>query len=274
MGHIPLELPRIRSVMTALPTLSIITPTLNQAQFIAATVDSVLGQGYPGLEYIVLDGGSTDATADIMAGYAGRLTFISERDRGQVDAINKGLRRCTGDVIAYLNSDDVYLPGALQRVGEYFARHPAARAVTGKCRRMDEHGGTVDRFVTTYKNAWLRFTGRGTLLIQNYISQPSTFWRRDVFEQIGGFNDSYRYAFDYEYWLRIFQVTRIHYLDAWLSAFRVHGASITGATANAHLVEETAIAREYASPAGYVVHAALTRLSGWIFRVGYGRGKN
>ena len=210
--------------MPDLPKLSIITPTLNQAQFIAATVESVLGQGYPKLEYIVLDGGSTDGTAEIMARYAGRLTFISEPDKGQVDAINKGLRLCTGEVVAYLNSDDVYEPGALLRVGEYFARHPQAQALTGKCRRIDEHGGTVDRFVTTYKNAWLLLTGFQTLLIQNYISQPSTFWRRSLMDEVGLFNDAYHFAFDYEYWLRIFKVSRIHFVNAWLSAFRVHGA--------------------------------------------------
>lgn len=259
--------------MPDLPKISIITPTLNQAPFITATVESVLGQEYPALEYIVLDGGSSDGTAEIMRSYAGRLTFISEPDRGQVDAINKGLRRVSGDVVAYLNSDDVYLPGALRRVGEFFAAHPEAKAVTGMCRRIDEVGGTVDRFVTAYKNAWLLTASRLTLMIQNYISQPSTFWRRGLMDEIGLFNDAYRYAFDYEYWLRIARAARINYLHAWLSAFRVHGGSLTGATADAHLVEETAIARQYASPAEYALHAALTRLSGWIFRVGYGRGK-
>jgi glycosyltransferase involved in cell wall biosynthesis len=258
--------------MAVLPKLSIITPTLNQAQFIAATVESVLTQQYPDLEYIVLDGGSTDGTADIMAGYAGRLTFVSEPDRGQVDAINKGLRRCSGEVVAYLNSDDVYLPGALRRVGAFFADHPQARALTGKCRRINEAGKTVDRFVTAYKNAWLLTTSRRTLLIQNYISQPSTFWRRDVLEEVGGFNDAYHYAFDYEYWLRITAVTRMVYVNAWLSAFRVHGGSITGATADRHLVEETVIARQWATRGEFALLAALTRLSGWIFWVGYGRG--
>lgn len=259
--------------MPDLPKLSILTPSFNQAQFIAATVESVLGQNYADLEYFVLDGGSTDGTAEIMAHYAGRLTFISEPDNGQVDALNKGLRMCTGEVVGFLNSDDIYLPGALQKVGEYFAQQPTARALTGKCRRIDEYGRETNRFITTYKNVWLRFISFQTLLIQQYISQPSTFWRRELIAEVGAFNPAYRYAFDYEYWLRMFKKTRIHYLNAYLAAFRVHGASITGGTATKHLAEETQIASQYASPAVYRIHAALTRLSGWMFRVLYRRSE-
>ena len=259
--------------MSDLPKLSVITPTLNQAQFIAATVESVLGQGYPNLEYWVLDGGSTDGTAELMQRFAGQLIFISEPDKGQVDAINKGLRLCSGEVVAYLNSDDVYEPGTLLRVGEYFRQHPAARALTGKCRRIDAHGREINGFITTYKNFWLKLNGFRALQIQQYISQPATFWKRDLLGEVGFFNPAYRYAFDYEYWLRIFKQTRIDYLDEYLAAFRVYGESITGGTAYKHLAEEAEIARQFASPAAYRVHTALNQLSAWIFRVVYRRGE-
>lgn len=257
--------------MSDLPKLSIITPTLNQARFIGATIESVLGQDYPNLEYLVLDGGSSDGTLELMGRYTGQLTFISEPDKGQVDAINKGLRKCRGDVVAYLNSDDVYEPGALLRVGEYFRQHPEVRALTGKCRRIDADGRVINGFITLYKNVWLRLNGFRALQIQQYISQPATFWRRELLNEVGYFNPAYRYAFDYEYWLRIFKKTRIHYLDAYLAAFRVYGESITGGTAYKHLAEETEIARQFASPAAYWIHTALNRLSAWIFRVVYGR---
>jgi glycosyltransferase involved in cell wall biosynthesis len=116
-----------------LPKISIITPSYNQVNFIQHTIDSVLGQEYPNLEYIIIDGGSTDGTVEIIKGYLGRLQWISERDNAQSDAINKGLRISTGEVVAFLNSDDIYEPGALEKVGQFFAKHREAKWVTGKC---------------------------------------------------------------------------------------------------------------------------------------------
>jgi len=244
------------------------------ADYLEMAMLSVLEQEYPHVEYILIDGGSTDGSLEIIGRHADRLSFwTSESDQGQAQAINKGLRLCSGEVVAYLNSDDVYEPGALLRVGEYFRQHPAARALTGKCRRIDAHGREINSFITTYKNVWLRLNGFRALQIQQYISQPATFWKRDLLGEVGFFNPAYRYAFDYEYWLRIFKQTRIHYLDEYLAAFRVYGESITGGTAYKHLAEEAEIARQFASPAAYRVHTALNQLSAWIFRVVYRRGE-
>lgn len=115
-----------------LPKISIIIPTLNQARFIEETIQSVLSQNYPNLEVIVCDGGSIDGTQDILKKYADSLTWTSEPDRGQVDAINKGLRQATGDVVAYINSDDIYTPNTLLSVGKYFIDHPETQILTGK----------------------------------------------------------------------------------------------------------------------------------------------
>src|SRR5688500_4533124 len=116
------------------PKISIITPSLNQGDFIEQTILSVLSQDYPNLEYLVVDGGSSDATLGVLAKYAGKVTWISEADKGQTDAINKGLRRATGSIVGYLNADDLLLPGTLNKIGEVFSDHPQARWATGTCR--------------------------------------------------------------------------------------------------------------------------------------------
>ena len=126
-----------------LPKISVITPTLNQGKFIEKTINSVIGQDYPDLEYIVMDGGSTDNTLEILRRYGGRLKFTSSKDKGQSDAINKGLKKSSGDILCYLNSDDVLAPGALFKVGEYFNENRNAMWLTGKCRVVDEEGREV-----------------------------------------------------------------------------------------------------------------------------------
>src|SRR5258706_6083465 len=128
----------------AFPRISIVTPSFNQAAYVDATIRSVLDQRYPNLEYIVVDGGSTDGSVDIIRRYEDRLTYwVSEPDRGQADAINKGLARATGEIRAYLNSDDLYLPGALLRVAAEYRAHPDADIICGVCRVIDEHGRMV-----------------------------------------------------------------------------------------------------------------------------------
>ncbi len=127
--------------MAGAPKISIITPSWNQGPFIERTIRSVLEQGYPNLEYIVMDGGSTDGTIDILRKYEGRLTWVSDKDKGQADAINKGITRSTGDIIAYLNSDDIYETGALRKAADHFSAHPDDRWLTGQCRIIDVRTG-------------------------------------------------------------------------------------------------------------------------------------
>src|ERR1051326_2842776 len=138
-----------------LPRITVITPSFNQAEFLAQTITSVLGQKYPNIEYMVIDGGSTDGSVDIIRRYEKDLAYwVSEKDRGQTHAINKGLRRATGEIIAYLNSDDYYLPSAFDRVAAHFRAHPDVDLIHGRCRTVDVGGNkTGERFgsITCYE---------------------------------------------------------------------------------------------------------------------------
>jgi glycosyltransferase involved in cell wall biosynthesis len=231
--------------MTKLPKISIITPSMNQGTFIERTIRSILEQNYPGLEYIVMDGGSTDETLDILRQYENNLKWSSEKDAGQADAINKGIRLATGDIIAYLNSDDVLEPGALLRVAEYFAAHPEAMWLTGKCRIIDEHDREIRGMITAYKNFLLRHYSYGMLLVTNPISQPATFWRREIMQEFGLFDVNEHLVMDYEYWLRIGRRYSPGILDEYLARFRVHGRAKTVSTNFSNFKQELAVAKKY-----------------------------
>lgn len=245
-----------------LPRLSIVTPSFNQGSFIEATIRSVLEQGYPDLEYLVIDGGSTDNTLEILRRYEDRLQWISEPDRGQSDAINKGFRRATGEVVAYLNSDDLYEPGALLAVGQFFAEHPEAMWVTGRCRIIDHQARECRRLITWYKNFWLRTGSRGVLAVLNYVSQPATFWRRRVIAEIGELDEALHFTMDYDYWLRLSSRWPVHVIDRFLASFHIHPGSKGGTSAARQFSEGFHTARRYVrSPlllALHRVHDALT----------------
>ena len=217
-------------IMKKYPRISIITPSFNQGNFIEQTILSVLSQDYPNLEYLVADGGSSDATLDVLAKYSGKVTWISEADEGQTDAINKGLRRATGSVVGYLNADDLLLPGTLKRVGEVFINHPQTCWVTGKCRIVDEENNEIRRPITVYKNTLLGLHSFSLLLMTNYISQPATFWRKDASESIGYLDENLRYVMDYEYWLRLYSKSPPVFIPEYLAAFKIHQSSKTTST--------------------------------------------
>lgn len=229
------------------PSLSIITPTLNQARFIEETIDSVLAQAYPKLEYIVMDGGSSDGTLAILKRHERHLTWFSQKDRGQSDALNKGFRMAKGEVLAYLNSDDIYEPGALLKVGAFFARHPQAHWVTGKCRIIDPQGKEIRRPITAYKNFWLRLRSYTVLQILDYISQPATFWRREVIERVGLFDENLKYAMDYDYSLRVGKRYQLWFINQYLASFRIHPTSKAGASADAQFIADLEILKSHTS---------------------------
>ncbi len=207
--------------------ISIVTPSYDQAEFIERTIESVLSQrGDFELEYLVVDGGSTDGTLDILRRHEGRLRFVSEPDRGQSDAINKGFRMATGEVLAWLNSDDTYEPGALAAVA---AALRTARWCFGECRIVDERDREIRRLVSRYKS-WVSrgFTLR-RLLGRNFVPQPATFFRRDLLDEVGPIDESLHYAMDYDLWLRFARVVPPAFLARPLASFRWHGGSKTGA---------------------------------------------
>jgi glycosyltransferase involved in cell wall biosynthesis len=181
------------------PALSIITPSYNQAAFLERTLRSVLDQGYENLEYIVVDGGSTDGSVEILKRYSDQLAWwVSEPDAGQTDALNKGLRDATGDIVAYINSDDYYLPGALDAAVEALRRSDALWVV-GAARYVDK-----DDNPKTLWRPHLPTTGRHWWLLDPWgVPQAATFWRREAFERFGLFREDMHYVFDTEYGLRL-----------------------------------------------------------------------
>ena len=210
-----------------LPRISIVTPSYNQGQFIRATIDSVLTQDYPNLEYFVMDGGSTDDTVSILKSYGNKIKWVSEKDHGQTDAINKGLKKSPGDNLAYLNSDDIYLPGTLKRVGEHYAT-TRADWITGDCLTIDEQGNKSKSnwIISSYKRFLMAiYSPRVLKIADSMLPQPSTFWSRRAFEKIGEFNDKYDYVMDYDYWLRMSKHYRPHDLRVALSGFRFQSDS-------------------------------------------------
>ena len=204
--------------------ISIVTPSLNQGKFIEEAILSVLNQDYPNFEYIIVDGGSEDETLCILKKYSsktGKLRWISERDRGQSDALNKGLRMVTGDVIGWLNADDRYLPGCFQRVVKFFKENPEVDIVYGDYRFINEVGNIIklrkeidfNLFVLKYLHVL-------------YIPSTATFFRRRIIDDGNFLKDDYRYAMDYEFFLRIaLKGYRFAHIGEYLADFRWHPES-------------------------------------------------
>jgi glycosyltransferase involved in cell wall biosynthesis len=191
--------------MNDLPLVSIITPSYNQARFIETTLRSVLEQSYPRVEYLVADGGSSDGSVEIIRKYAAKLTWwVSEKDNGQADAINKGFARCKGDIVGWVNSDDYYLPGALEEVVETFRKNPGVGLVFGDVRVVDENDAVINEL--HYGNWGIR-----DLMSFHIIGQPAVFFRRSVLKKTGGLDLSYHLLLDHQLWLRMALENAIKY---------------------------------------------------------------
>lgn len=204
------------------PKISIVTPSYEQAAFLGAAMDSVLDQGYPELEYIVIDGGSKDGSVDVIRERADRVAYwVSEPDQGQSDALAKGMARATGDIIGWLNSDDIYFPGAFARVAEVFSRMPSVDVVHGSCGIVDtagvRHGTRRD----------IDFN-RDEALFWTPIMQPEAFVRRRMLEKVGPPRADLHYLMDKEWWLRMAASGAVFQrIDDTLAALRYHGATKT-----------------------------------------------
>lgn len=200
--------------LTAWPRITVVTPSYNQGQFIEETIRSVLLQGYPNLEYIVMDGGSTDQTVEVIEKYASQIDYWeSGQDRGQSHAINKGFQRATGDIVAWLNSDDTYLPNALFTIAKAFLANPDVAFIYGVCQLTDEAG------------EWERDKGAawdfGRLLRRTYFGQPATFIRRNIVEQIDYVDETLHQVMDWDLWIRMGLVSEGLFIEEPLATARM-----------------------------------------------------
>lgn len=199
--------------------ISIVTCSYQQASFLDYTIRSVLEQNYANLEYLVIDGASSDGSVEIIEQYANRLAYVvSEKDSGQSQALNKGLERSTGDILGWLCSDDLLLPGSLHAVAMYFENHPEVDAVYGDSILIDERGNIV-----TPKRE-MGFSPLAILHDYNYIPQPSMFWRRRLMDKVGLLDESLHLSMDADYWLRFARMGNVVHVSAFWSCMRLHGA--------------------------------------------------
>jgi glycosyltransferase involved in cell wall biosynthesis len=238
------------------PLVTIVTPSYNQGRFIRATIESVLAQDYPNIEYIIMDGGSTDETASIVRQYGGRLRWISEKDRGQSDAINKGFRMAKGEIVSWLNSDDVILSGAVRHAVAAFEAKPELGAVYGEGYLMDEAGNVTGRFPATEPfNLWK------LVYLSDYVLQQTLYFRKSVFEEIGYLDESLHWGMDWDILIRIGKRYMMGYIPHYMGCLREYGAAKTFSGGAKRFRELASIMRRHGSrryPPGFITYGLDT----------------
>ena len=224
---------------------SIIVPSYNQGDFISQTIDSILNQSYKNVEILVIDGGSTDSTIEVLKKYGENIFWLSEKDRGQTHAINKGLALAKGDIITFINSDDYYLDGTLENVARRFQSNKGKFWLTGDYIIVNEQGERIQLLVGKYKSFFRKFISFNLLTVLNPINQPSTFFRRELIQKLQHFKEELHYTMDYEFYLRAIKIDRPIVISDKLSAFRIHENSKGGSQYKIQFKEEFDVAKQY-----------------------------
>jgi glycosyltransferase involved in cell wall biosynthesis len=222
------------------PKISIVTPSYNQSKFLERTILSVIKQNYPNLEYIIIDGGSTDGSVEIIRKYEHYLAYwVSEPDQGQADAIRKGFEKSSGEIMAWLNSDDLYLPMALWKVAKLFRQNPEADLVYGNIYLIDEDDRKIGELRFT------KFDFKTLIFEGGNLHQTGAFWRRRIYEQVGGINPCYKFCMDFDFFCRVAEVGRLVHLRDYLACFRIHKNAKSSILKNVGEVEHEQIRQRY-----------------------------
>jgi glycosyltransferase involved in cell wall biosynthesis len=229
-----------KTTTTSQPKITVVTPSYNQGKFLERTIRSVLAQNYPNLEYMVIDGGSTDNSVDIIRKYADKLTYwVSEKDNGQANALNKGFKKATGEIVAWLNSDDEYCQGALEAAAQTFADNPSADIIFGDNFDIDENGNILR------DNRHTRFSFTALVVLGSIFVQPASFWRRTLFEKHGYLDESKYFCMDYDFFCRIGGCIKAKHIRKHLAKFRWHCSSKSNTSLSIQQIEHCQIREKY-----------------------------
>jgi len=252
---------------------SVVTPSYEQGEYLGETVESVLGQkGDFQIEYWVMDGGSKDHSVEVLKTYEKMsknskiVTFkwISQKDKGQVDAINRGIQKCTGEIRTYINSDDVYLPEAFETVNKYFREHPKKEWVVGDC---EVSAGKLN-WTFWLKHMWPIDKWSRSLLIFNTINQPAVFLKKELIQKVGMFDDKYHYAFDYDYWLRCIKISLPGRIHVPLAKFRIHKMSKGNTGFDKQFTEDFQVVRNFTDNYTILfIHRIADKFVKWYYKL-------
>ncbi len=239
------------------PRISIVIPSYNKVGFIGKTLESIFIQGYKNVEVIIQDGGSTDGTTGIIKKFAENHPIIweSKKDKGQLDAVNIGLRKATGEISTFINADDCYFPGAFAAISNAYVDNPNTPWFTGRGIVIDEKGEEIAKAVTWYKNFLLSLNCRLHLLITNYLMQPSVFFTKAAFKKYGPFSGTLNFITEYDFWLKLSKISMPIIVNKNISKFRIEGNTKTKTMSNKLLSADWQIINKYTkNPVILVLH--------------------
>lgn len=245
--------------MKSFPQISIVIPSYNKVRFIGDTLSSIFNQKYPNLEIIIQDGGSSDGTVEVidkyMGKYASQIKFESKKDKGQLDAIIKGMKKARGEILGYINADDVYEKGAFYSMAEAYVKNPDADWFAGRGIIINQDGKKIARFASFYKRFLLSLNSRFYLLITNYLMQPSVFFTREAYRKYGPFIGTKDFIMEYDFWLKLSRVKMPTVIGRTLSKFRIEPGTKTMRGFSVLLREDRKIVGRYTkNPAILFLH--------------------